>query len=81
MRRWLLSGFVSRYLWLGVAGLVRRLRPNDDIVTVRYFTTIVRGEPEAAVKRVSPDGPVILAMPPGNLQPHKRLPTRSLQHQ
>jgi uncharacterized LabA/DUF88 family protein len=152
-----------RYLWLDVPGLVRRLRPNDDIVTVRYFTTIVRGEPAAAanqinyvdalrahsgglldvqigwfrrrtlapckqcgqhwqcdcprrprsfeeketdvalaaamvedaaknitdltllvsadsdfapavaaVKRVSPDRPVILAMPPGNLQPHKR---------
>lgn len=36
-----------RYLWLDVPGLVRRLRPNDDIVTVRYFTTIVRGEPAA----------------------------------
>ena len=152
-----------RYHWLDVVGLIRRLRPDDDVVTVRYFTTIVRGEPEAsanqinyvdalrahsgavldiqigwfrrrtlapcrqcgqhwqcacprrprsyeeretdvalaaamvedaaknvadlmllvsadsdfapavaAVKRVKPDLPVILAMPPGNLQPHKR---------
>jgi uncharacterized LabA/DUF88 family protein len=152
-----------RYLWLDVVGLVRRLRPEDEVVTVKYFTTIVRGEPiasanqinyvdalkvhsgpvlevhagwfrrrklapckecgqhwqcgcprrprsyeemetdvalaaamvedaargladvallvsadsdfapaVAAVKRINPDLPVILAMPPGNLQPHKR---------
>src|SRR5712691_2867370 len=27
-----------RYLWLDLEHLVRRLRPNDQIVAVRYFT-------------------------------------------
>jgi uncharacterized LabA/DUF88 family protein len=41
------------YLWLDVAGLVRRLRPGDEIVTVKYFTTIVRGEPEASANQIN----------------------------
>jgi len=30
--------FQHRYLWLDLAELVRRLRPRDTIVAVRYFT-------------------------------------------
>ncbi|MFC9127268.1 NYN domain-containing protein [Streptomyces sp. NPDC057099] len=37
-----------RYYWLDLAALVRRLRPNDTLVKVRYFTAMVRAEPSAA---------------------------------
>jgi uncharacterized LabA/DUF88 family protein len=47
------SKYDRRYLWLDVVDLVRRLRPNDDIVTVRYFTTIVRGEPAASANQIN----------------------------
>jgi uncharacterized LabA/DUF88 family protein len=36
-----------RYLWLDLGQLVQRLRPNDQIVAVRYFTALVRDDPEA----------------------------------
>jgi hypothetical protein len=36
-----------RYLWLDLECLVQRLRPNDHIVAVRYFTALVRDEPTA----------------------------------
>ena len=36
-----------RYLWLDLEHLVRRLRPQDRIVAVRYFTALVRDEPPA----------------------------------
>jgi hypothetical protein len=34
-----------KYLWLDLERLVQRLRPNDQIVAVRYFTALVRDEP------------------------------------
>jgi uncharacterized LabA/DUF88 family protein len=36
-----------RYLWLDLERLVQRLRPKDQVVTVRYFTALVRDEPAA----------------------------------
>lgn len=39
------SKYERRYLWLDLVELVRHLRPKDEVVRVRYFTTIVRGEP------------------------------------
>ncbi|MEU4397850.1 NYN domain-containing protein [Micromonospora orduensis] len=36
-----------RYLWLDLARLVQRLRPNDEILAVRYFTAAVRNDPPA----------------------------------
>lgn len=43
--------FARRYLWLDVVALIRRLRPDDEVVAVRYYTTVVRSEPEAAVRQ------------------------------
>ncbi|HET9143784.1 NYN domain-containing protein [Actinophytocola sp.] len=37
-----------KYLWLDLYELATQLRRPDKIVRVRYFTTIVAGEPEAA---------------------------------
>jgi hypothetical protein len=37
-----------KYLWLDLYALAARLREPDTVVRVRYFTTIVAGEPEAA---------------------------------
>ncbi len=34
-----------RYLWLDLEHLVQRLRPNDHILAVRYFTALVKDEP------------------------------------
>lgn len=42
------SRFGRRHLWLDVVKLVRRLRPNDEVVLVRYFTAIVKGDLAAA---------------------------------
>jgi uncharacterized LabA/DUF88 family protein len=36
-----------RYLWLDLERLVQRLRPRDDLVSVRYFTALVQDEPDA----------------------------------
>jgi uncharacterized LabA/DUF88 family protein len=47
------SKYERRYLWLDVVELVRRLRPADDVVRVRYFTTIVRGEPAASANQIN----------------------------
>lgn len=41
------SKFGRRYLWLNLHELVRQLRPADDILTVRYFTALVRDDPPA----------------------------------
>lgn len=46
------SKYGRKYLWLDLAKLVRQLRPDDELVRVRYFTTIVRGEPEAAANQI-----------------------------
>ncbi|MER7175689.1 NYN domain-containing protein [Streptomyces mesophilus] len=40
-----------RYYWLDLAALVRRVRPQDSLVGVRYFTAPVRGEPAAAANQ------------------------------
>lgn len=37
-----------KYLWLDLHALAAQLRQPDTVVKVRYFTTIVAGEPEAA---------------------------------
>ncbi len=41
-----------RYLWLDLEHLVQRLRPNDHIVAVRYFTALVRDEPAALARQL-----------------------------
>jgi uncharacterized LabA/DUF88 family protein len=43
--------FQHRYLWLDLAELVRRLRPRDAIVAVRYFTALVRNDPLAEARQ------------------------------
>ena len=40
-----------RHLWLDLEQLVRRLRPNDRIVAVRYFTALVRDDPAALARQ------------------------------
>ncbi|WP_412542099.1 NYN domain-containing protein [Longispora sp. K20-0274] len=40
--------FGRKHLWLDVVELARQLRPNDQVVVVRYFTAIVKNEPAAA---------------------------------
>jgi len=45
------SKFARKYLWLDVADLVQRLRPEDDIAVVRYYTALVKGEPDAASRQ------------------------------
>lgn len=40
-----------RYLWLDLEHLVRRLRPQDRIVAVRYFTALVRDDPAALARQ------------------------------
>lgn len=40
-----------RYLWLDLEQLVRRLRPQDGIIAVRYFTALVRDEPPALARQ------------------------------
>ena len=44
--------FRRRYLWLDLVRLVELLRPNDHVVVVRYFTTVVKGEPAAAANQI-----------------------------
>lgn len=40
-----------RYLWLDLAALVRRLRPSDEIVAVKYFTAAVRNDVSAEARQ------------------------------
>jgi uncharacterized LabA/DUF88 family protein len=42
--------YERRYLWLDLVRLVHRIRPDDRIVAVRYFTALVRDDP-AALRR------------------------------
>lgn len=48
----LYNGLASRYgrayLWLDLFALAQRIRQDDRILQVRYYTAIVKGEPEAA---------------------------------
>jgi uncharacterized LabA/DUF88 family protein len=45
------SKFARKYFWLDVVELVRRLRPDDEVVKVRYYTALVKGEPDAASRQ------------------------------
>ena len=45
------SKFARKYFWLDVVELVRRLRPDDEVVAVRYYTALVKGEPDAAFRQ------------------------------
>ncbi|WP_112249092.1 NYN domain-containing protein [Kribbella monticola] len=45
------SKFARRYLWLDLVELMRRLRPEDEVTAVRYYTALVRSEPEAAARQ------------------------------
>jgi hypothetical protein len=40
-----------RYLWLDLEHLIQRLRPNDQILAVRYFTALVKDEPAAIARQ------------------------------
>jgi uncharacterized LabA/DUF88 family protein len=40
-----------RYLWLDLEHLIRRIRPHDRIVAVRYFTALVRDDPAALARQ------------------------------
>jgi uncharacterized LabA/DUF88 family protein len=40
-----------RYLWLDLTALVRRLRPDDSIVAVRYFTATIRNNQAAQARQ------------------------------
>lgn len=40
-----------KVLWLDVVDLVRRLRPNDQVAVVRYFTAILKNEPAASQRQ------------------------------
>jgi uncharacterized LabA/DUF88 family protein len=40
-----------KFLWLDVVDLARRLRPNDQLAQVRYFSAIVKNEPAAAQRQ------------------------------
>ena len=42
-----------KYFWLDLEHLVRRLRPRDNVVAVRYFTALVRDEPAALARQRS----------------------------
>ncbi|HEX9339003.1 MAG TPA: NYN domain-containing protein [Pseudonocardiaceae bacterium] len=42
------SRYGRTYLWLDLDSLAARMRQPDTILKVRYFTTIVAGEPDAA---------------------------------
>jgi uncharacterized LabA/DUF88 family protein len=42
--------YERRYLWLDLVRLVHRIRPGDRVVSVRYFTALVRDDP-AALRR------------------------------
>lgn len=40
--------FGRKYLWLDLSALAQQMRQDDYILTVRYYTAIVKGEPDAA---------------------------------
>ena len=40
-----------KFLWLDVVDLAGRLRPNDELAKVRYFTAIVKNGPAAAQRQ------------------------------
>ncbi|MFA1540249.1 NYN domain-containing protein [Actinomadura monticuli] len=42
------SKYGRAYLWLDIVQLVQRMRRDDTVRAVKYFTAIVKGEPDAA---------------------------------
>ena len=42
------SKYGRRYLWLDLQLLAAKLRADSEVLAVRYFTAIVKGDPEAA---------------------------------
>ena len=42
-----------RHHWLDVVEFVRQVRPGDQVEVVRYFTAIVKGQPDAAERQQS----------------------------
>jgi NYN domain len=47
------SLYRRKYMWLDVVELVRRVRPDDRVAVVRYFTAIVKNEPVAAANQIN----------------------------
>ncbi|MFD1540670.1 NYN domain-containing protein [Nonomuraea guangzhouensis] len=45
------SKYGRAYLWLDLVELIRRIRRHDTVIKVRYFTAIVKGEPDAALRQ------------------------------
>lgn len=45
------SKYGRAYLWLDVAKLAGHIRRDDNILKIRYFTAVVKGEPEAAQRQ------------------------------
>ncbi|MFC7387727.1 PIN domain-containing protein [Sphaerisporangium rhizosphaerae] len=45
------SKYGRAYLWLDLVELVREIRRDDVVLKVRYFTAIVKGEPDAALRQ------------------------------
>jgi hypothetical protein len=43
--------YQHRYLWLDLERLVRRIRPADDILAVRYFTALARDDRPALARQ------------------------------
>ncbi|MGI8647458.1 MAG: NYN domain-containing protein [Acidimicrobiales bacterium] len=43
--------FGRRYLWLDLVKLVRKLRPRDNIVAVRYFTAMILDDEQALLRQ------------------------------
>jgi hypothetical protein len=80
----LMRKYGRRYLWLDLLALVRQLRPGDQVLVVRYFTAVVKGEPAAAANQIdyidalqAHCGPTLLdrlAAPPGGLRVSRNRP-------
>ncbi|WP_326646412.1 hypothetical protein OG884_17480 [Streptosporangium sp. NBC_01755] len=45
------SKYGRAYLWLDLVELVQQIRRDDVVLKVRYFTAIVKGEPDAALRQ------------------------------
>jgi hypothetical protein len=45
--------YQRRYLWLDLLRLVQRIRPQDDVLAVRYFTALVRDDRPALARQES----------------------------
>ena len=45
------QAYGRRFLWLDLQHLVRRIRPHDQILAVRYFTTEVKDDPDGLARQ------------------------------